>query len=81
MDGLLPFNGTAPEGCGAVIDAPGDPDAEVVGCALALQAHHGLQIIRALYSPGTYKPFQLRISHFLGPVAVLTRPSGSALWG
>ena len=48
MDGFLPLDGAAPEGAGAVVHAPGHPDADAVGYASALRAHHGLQIIHAL---------------------------------
>ena len=48
---LLPLDGPAPELAGAVIEAPGYPDADPVGRALALPADDGFQVVHALHDP------------------------------
>ena len=48
---LLPLYGPAAEGAGPVVEAPGDPDAEVLGGAAALPAHDCLQVVNSLDHP------------------------------
>ena len=49
---FIPLYGSAPEGAGPVVQAPGRPDAEAVGGALALPPDHYLQVVHVLDQPG-----------------------------
>ena len=51
VDRLLPLYGPAAEGAGPVVQAPGDPDAEAVGCAAVLPLDHRLQVVNSLDHP------------------------------
>ena len=48
VHGFLPFDCTASEGTGAVVNAPGDPDAQSLGGAAPFPAHDGLDVVDTL---------------------------------
>ena len=51
VHGFLPFDCTASEGTGGVVDAPGDPDAQSVGGTAPFPAHDGLDVIDIVHDP------------------------------
>ena len=51
MDGLLPLDGTAPEGPGPVVDSRCHPDTQPVGAASPFLPDDGFQVVDALHNP------------------------------
>ena len=47
VDRLLPLDGPTPEGAGPVVEAPGDPYADSLGCSSPLPSGDGLQVVHA----------------------------------